>query len=156
MAAVASARLGVARQSWNFARHFLEMCISMCAPGALLYLLVFTGIPAIFATGDLRAQAPELSLVIIAILVTAPMTAWMVFRGMTWRPTLEMSAVPMVLAIAIVGLTWTGVLAGTIVQIRFGQFCGLACIGMLGVMLFRLDLYTGRTGHHQTHAMSPG
>ena len=33
MDAVATARLSLRRQSWNFARHFLEMCVSMCAAG---------------------------------------------------------------------------------------------------------------------------
>ena len=34
-----------------------------------------------------------------------------------------------------------------------GEFCGLSCVAMLGVMILRLDLYTGRTGHHMAHAV---
>ena len=32
---------GPARQVWNFARHFLEMCIAMCVGGSILMAAVF-------------------------------------------------------------------------------------------------------------------
>ena len=150
MGAVATARLSLGRQSWNFARHFLEMCISMCAGGAILSLIVF-GIPALIGAPNLREQLPELGLILIAILLTLPMAAWMRFRGMEWRPTLEMSAVPIGLAILLIGLAWLGVTSESTLQITFGSFCGIACVGMFVVMLFRLDLYTGRTGQHMAH-----
>jgi hypothetical protein len=150
-----TARLSLGRQSWNFTRHFLEMCISMCAGGAILSLIVF-GIPALLGAPSLREQFPELGLILIAILLTLPMSAWMLFRGMQWRPVLEMSAVPFGLAIALIGLAWFGVASGSILQTTFGTFCGISCVGMFVVMLFRLDLYTGRRGHHMAHgAHSP-
>jgi hypothetical protein len=124
----------------------------MCVGGYGLYLLIFTGLPVLIGGPNLREQVPELSLIVIAILLTLPMAAWMLFRGMEWRPTLEMSAVAFALAIALIGLAWLGVPSESTLQVKFGSFCGLACVGMFGVMLFRLDLYTGRTGHH----MAPG
>ena len=151
MDAVATARLSLGRRSWNFARHFLEMCISMCAGGAIL-ALVLLGIPARMGAPDLREQFPELGLILIAVLLTLPMAAWMRFRGMEWRPIVEMSVVPIGLAILLIGLTWFGVASESALQMSFGSFCGISCIGMFVVMLFRLDLYTGRTGHH----MAPG
>jgi hypothetical protein len=60
-------------------------------------------------------------LLVIAFNYALPMAAWMRFRGMAWRPTLEVS----------------GLLG----------FCGPAWVVMVIVMLFRLDLCTGRTGH---------
>ena len=54
---------------------------------------------------------------------TLPMAAWMRFRDMKWRPILEMSGA------------------------AIGRFCGFACVAMVVPMLFRLDLYTGRTSH---------
>jgi len=68
------------------------------------------------------SSRPRLALLVIAFNYALPMAAWMRFRGMAWRPTLEMS----------------GVLG----------FCGPACVVMVIVILFRLDLYTGRMGHH--------
>jgi hypothetical protein len=154
MDAVATARLSLGRQSWNFARHFLEMCISMCAGGAILSLFVF-GIPALIGAPNLRVQFPELGLILTAILLTLPMAAWMRFRGMEWRPILEMSAVPIGLSIVLIGLPWLGVASESTLQITFGSFCGISCLGMFVVMLFRLDLYTGRTGHHMAHGAHP-
>lgn len=151
MTATATVRLGVGRQSWNFARHFLEMCISMCAGGAILSLVVF-GVPALLGAPDLRVQFPELGLILIAILLTVPMAAWMRFRGMEWRPILEMSAVPLGLAILLIGAVRTGFAPDAALQITFGRFCGIACVGMFIVMLPRLALYTGRSGHHGAHA----
>ena len=150
MDAVATARLSMGRQVWNFARHFLEMCIAMCAGGAFLSLIVF-GIPALIGSPNLRKEFPELGLILIAILLTLPMAAWMRFRGMEWRPIVEMSAVPIGLAILLIGGEWAGLAADSTVQITFGSFCGISCVGMFVVMLFRLDLYTGRTGHHMAH-----
>lgn len=155
MHALATPQVSIGRQGWNFARHFIEMCISMCAGGYVLYVLIFAGLPAAIGSPDLRAQLPELSLVVTAIVMTLPMAAWMRFRGMEWRPTLEMSAVPLALAVAMIGLVSLRVLSEGTLQVEFGRLCGMACIGMLGVMFFRLDLYTGRTGHHTaagTHA----
>lgn len=151
MEAVATARLGLGRQGWNFARHFLEMCISMCAGGGILALVVF-GIPALVGAPDLRVQFPELGLILIAIVLTLPMAAWMRFRRMEWRPILEMSAVPIGLAILLIGAVWAGFAPDSTLQITFGSFCGIACVGMFVVMLPRLGLYTGRSGHHGAHA----
>jgi hypothetical protein len=152
MDATGSMNLSLARQTLNFGRHFVEMCVSMCVGGAALNALVFAGIPALTGSGDLRSQFPELSLMVIALLLTVPMAAWMRFRGMAWRPTLEMSAVAIVLAALIIGGAWTGIAPASILAIGFGRFCGIACVGMLAVMLFRLDLYVGRSGHHTAHA----
>lgn len=146
-----AARPSLGKQSWNFARHFLEMCIAMCVGGTVLAVLVFAVVPALMGDPNLRTLYPELSLLAIAVMLILPMAGWMRFRGMAWRPILEMSAVPFGLAIAMIGLTWAGVVPTTVLQIEFGSFCGISCVGMLIVMLFRLDLYTGRTGHHMGH-----
>jgi hypothetical protein len=151
MEAVATTRLSLGRQVWNFARHFLEMCVSMCAGGGILALVVF-GSPTLIGAPDLRVQFPELGLILIAIFLTLPMAGWMRFRGMEWRPILEMSAVPIGLAILLIGAVWAGFAPDSTLQITFGSFCGIACVGMFVVMLPRLGLYTGRSGHHGAHA----
>jgi len=155
MDAVATARLSLGRQSWNFARHFLEMCVAMCAGGAILSLIVF-GIPALIGAPNLREQYPELGLILVAILLTLPMAVWMRFRGMDWRPILEMSAVPIGLSIVLIGGVWAAFAPDRTLQTTFGTFCGISCVGMFVVMLFRLDLYTGRTGHHMAHGAHAG
>lgn len=151
MATVTATGIGVRRQTLNFVRHFFEMCIPMCAGGFVLYFLAFTWVPAVAGWGSLREQFPEVSLLLIALLLSTPMTAWMVFRGMPWRPTLEMAVVPFAIALLAITLAGVGTLSSSWLQIRWGELCGLSCVGMFGVMLFRLDLYTGRSGHHAMH-----
>lgn len=148
----AAPRLSFGRQGWNFVRHFLEMCVAMCMGGAVLAVVVFAAIPALFGSPNLRELFPELSLVMIAVILTLPMAGWMRFRGMPWRPIVEMSLVPIALAILIIGMVWAGTAPDSALQIEFGSFCGISCVGMFVVMLFRLDLYTGRAGHHMGHA----
>jgi hypothetical protein len=55
-------------------------------------------------------------------------------------------------------MAWLGVSSESTLQISFGSFCGISCVGMFGVMLTRLGFYTGRTGHHiaQRHAAYEG
>jgi hypothetical protein len=152
--AVIPVRPSVARQAWTFTRHFLEMCVSMCAGGGILAVVVFAGIPALVGGPDLRIQFPEVSLIVIAILLTVPMAAWMRFRGMQWRPILEMSAVPFAFAFALIAAAWTGLAPAGTLKIGFGEFCGITCVGMFVVMLPRLGLYTGRTGNHAGHRVA--
>jgi hypothetical protein len=153
--AVIPVRPSVGRQAWTFTRHFIEMCVSMCAGGGILAAIVF-GIPILVGGPDLRVQFPELSLIVIAILLTVPMAAWMQFRGMEWRPILEMSAVPCALAFVLIAAVWAGLAPADTLQVRFGEFCGITCAGMLVVMLPRLGLYTGRIGHHAGHGADAG
>jgi len=141
---LATPRISAARQAWNFGRHYLEMCVAMCVGVGLSGLLVRGA--AMVGYSDLRQQVPELSLLAIAVVITLPMAAWMRFRGMEWRPILEMSAagIAVVVAAALLGIVSAS-------SVATGSVCGLACVGMFIVMLFRLDLYTGRTGHHRGH-----
>ena len=139
------------RQVWNFARHFLEMCVAMCVGGNALIALVFIAGPALLGYSDLRVTAPGVAVLIIAGLTTAPMAAWMRFRGMAWRPVLEMSAAPLGLGVVLAVLAAVGVLSPADVRGWALVFCGPACVLMLPVMLLRLDLYTGRTGEHAHH-----
>ena len=153
---VTTPRPGLRSQIWQFARHYLEMCVAMCVGGAILTALVFRATPALLGYPDLREQAPELALVVISIILALPMAAWMRIRGMAWRSTLEMAGATVGLAIALVGLAGLGMFPESrinelVIGERVPAFCGPACAVMLVVMLFRLGLYTGRTGHHMGH-----
>jgi hypothetical protein len=153
---VTTPRPGLRSQLWQFARHYLEMCVAMCVGGGILTALLFLAGPALLGYPDLREQAPELALVVVAFILALPMAAWMRFRGMAWRPTLEMSGATIGLAIVLVGLAGLGVVPDSSIREwvtgeRVPSFCGPACAVMFIVMLFRLGLYTGRTGHHVGH-----
>jgi hypothetical protein len=60
-------------------------------------------------------------------------------------PTMEMSSATMGLAIMLIGLASLGVVPRSSLTIGF---CGSACIATFVLMLFRLNLYTGRAQHH--------
>jgi hypothetical protein len=120
------------------------MCVGMVALGALYFALArMAGVAA-----PLR-QYPELSALVMAFNMALPMAAWMHFRGMDRRPIAEMSGAMFVEVFALIGASWLGVIPqGSIV---FWQHT-LMLPTMVVVMLFRLDTYTGRSGHHEQHA----
>jgi hypothetical protein len=151
MIAMATPRIGLGRQAWNFGRHYLEMCVAMCAAGVPLTLVVLAAISSLMNLG-LREQYPALYLVLIAFSLTLPMSGWMWFRGMPWRPILEMAAAAFAVAVMLIAAVAVGFAGRGMLQVTVGEFCGLSCLAMFVVMLFRLDLYTGRTGHHMAHA----
>jgi hypothetical protein len=122
------------------------MCAAMCMGGVILNGLVFVAGPALLGYSDLRQEATELALLVIAFNYALPMAAWMRFRGMAWRPTLEMSGATIGLAVVMIGLDWLDVVQQNSVRGWVFGFCGPACVVMVIVMLFRLGLYTGRTG----------
>lgn len=149
--ALAPRSLGLGSQIWNFARHFLEMCVAMCLGGSVLNLLLFQTGPSLIGYADPRLQFPELSLLLMAAIYLLPMVLWMRFRGMAWRPIAEMSGAAIGLAVVLIALAVFGVMTRTTLREWSLAFCMPACVVMLGAMLFRLNLYTGRTGHHMGH-----
>jgi hypothetical protein len=79
----------------HFVLHYLEMVIAMFAG------MVVLGVPADLIVED---PAPAVELLAMAAMMTAPMVAWMRFRGHAWRPCIEMSAamfVPALIAVAL-------------------------------------------------------
>src|SRR4051794_15951826 len=128
------------RRLGGFVGHYVEMCIAMCAAGVPLTL----GVLALVGGETFRSTYPELSLLLIALTLTAPMTAWMLVRGMLLRPTLEMTASAFVVALALIMAAAAGVGPGA-ETVSAGTICGLSCAAMLVVMAARFDLYAG--GH---------
>jgi hypothetical protein len=124
--------------------HLLEMCVVMCVGGGLLSLLFF-GSAALFGYSDLKQTAPELTILVIAINLSVSMVVWMRFRRMEWRPTLEMSGSTIAVGLLMIAASWLDI-AATSVLIQ--AECGLACLAMVAVMLFRVRLYAGHTAHH--------
>lgn len=151
MVAVATPRLSLGRQTWNFGRHYLEMCIAMCVAGVPLTLATLAGLSSLAGT-SVRELYPALSLVVMAFTLTLPMSAWMLFRGMPRRPTAEMATAAFLVAFLLIGGVGIGIVSEGALALTVGEFCGLSCVAMLGVMILRLDVFTGRTGQHMAHA----
>jgi hypothetical protein len=149
MVAVATPRVSLGRQAWNFVRHYLEMCIAMCigiAVGDVIYL----AIAGAAGYGDAFSQLPALSLVVVTFVMTAPMVAWMRFRGMPWLLINEMTAAMVILAVLLL-------VAGVLGVVPMSRLTlvehGLMMPFMLVPMLLRANEYTGRSGHmaHMAH-----
>src|SRR3954451_24583003 len=83
----------VSAQVGHFIRHYAEMVVAMF--GGMVVLGV-PGEAALRAVGssssELRADAPALVLLGMAVIMTVPMVGWMRYRGHSWRPNAEMAA----------------------------------------------------------------
>ena len=130
----------------RFGFHFLEMCAVMCMGGGLLIALFFAGV-AVLGFPDFRLDHPEWSAFIVSGLLAAAMVAWMRFRRMDWRPTLEMAGSSVAAGCALIVGYWAGVVSE---EALVPSVCLLACVAMIAVMLFRLPLYTSGHAHHGT------
>jgi hypothetical protein len=123
------------------------MCAPMCIGFAVGDLVYFWAAEQQGYQEPFR-QLPELSVLVVTFTMTAPMTAWMLFRGMQRRATAEMSAVMPVLAIVLLGLGWLAIVPmGDLALLEHG----LMMPAMLIPMFFRLDVYTGQAGHTGGH-----
>jgi hypothetical protein len=128
----------------HFVLHYVEMCLVMCIGGITLNILFFFGIAQLGYT-NLPERYPELSILIIGILLALPMAAWMRFRGHDWRTNLEMSGTSIILAVLLIGAASLGVIPKSDM---LEWIKTLACPVMLIPMLLRLDLYTGSHSQH--------
>lgn len=143
-AAMSAPTISRSRRTAHFLRHYFEMCVPMCIGLAVGDLIYFWAAEQ-QGYSEPFTQLPELSVLVVTLTMTAPMTAWMLFRGMSPRATAEMSAVMPVLAIVLLGL-------GRLAIVPEGDLAplehGLMMPAMLLPMLYRLDLYAGRSGGH--------
>ena len=130
------------RPAGRFLRHYAEMCVAMCV-GLAMCLLLFRS-ATLIGYGNLPQRFPEPSIALVAIFLSLPMIGWMRFRGMAWRPTVEMVAAAVVAGVLQIFALRIGLVARS--DAIQGE-CGIACLAMVAVMLFRLNIYAG-TSHH--------
>ncbi len=128
----------------HFVGHFLEMMVAMMVGMAALTWPTRAALGLLgFQEAVLRAPVP--AVLIMAFAMTVPMAAWMRFRGMEWQPIAEMSGAMIAEAFLLIGASWLGIIPeGSLVRLQHM----LMMPAMLLPMLYRLDLYTGRAGHH--------
>ncbi len=130
----------------HFVRHYLEMVVAMFvgmfALGMpLAALLGAAGIDV----SAWQTDARELLLLGMAFTMSAPMAAWMSYRGHGWAPVWEMTASMFVPSFAAIALLWGGMVEDSHALLLV-QHVGMLP-SMLAVMLLRLDEYTGHGGH---------
>ena len=132
------------RKVGHFLWHYVQMCLVMCAGGAILTFAFFGG-AALLGYPDLFTQVPYLATLVLAINLSVAMVAWMRFRHHEWQPTLEMAGTSMATGIVLIALGSLGTIP---VSDVFEWMTRLACPVMLVPMLLRLKLYTGSMDHH--------
>ena len=117
----------------------------MCVGWAVGDLIYFAAADPLGSSEPFR-DWPVPSLAIVTFNMTAPMVAWMRFRGMATRPTAEMAAGMIILVLLLLIAGWLGIVA---VKTLPWLAHGLMMPAMLIPMLLRLGLYTGHaSGDH--------
>lgn len=130
-------------QIGRFVVHYLEMCIPMCIGFALGDLLYF-GAAGLLGYSEPFTELPVLSVAVVTFTMTAPMTAWMLHRGMPRRAVWEMSVVMPIVALLLLALGAVGPVAMT--QLAVLEH-GVMMPAMLVPMLLRPGLYSGHLHH---------
>lgn len=140
-------RFSLLGQVGRFLLHYLEMCIPMCIGFAVGDLIYFS-VAGFFGYSEPFTELPVLSVLVVTFTMTAPMTAWMLYRGMPRRAVWEMSATMPIVAGMLLMLGWFGAVPMDDLALLIH---GLMMPVMLVPMLLRPGLYAGHM--HHTHAL---
>jgi flagellar biosynthetic protein FliP len=143
-AVASSARpVSLTRATWNFGRHLFEMCAAMCIGVAVLDV-PFLAVARATGVDDPIRDLPDVAALVVAFNMSLPMVLWMRHRGHDWTCIWEMTGAMFLEAGVLIAAHWAGVVSGsTVVAWQHALMVPV----MIAVMLFRLDLYTGRADH---------
>jgi hypothetical protein len=131
------------RQIGHFLLHYAEMCIPMCIGFAIGDVIYFWAAGR-FGYSKPFSELPALSVGVVTVAMTVPMTAWMLYRGMARRPVVEMTATMPILAVVLLALGWIGSVPKDDLALTEH---GLMMPVMLVPMFWRLSYYAGRGRH---------
>jgi hypothetical protein len=116
------------------------MCISL----GVLAALYFGAAAALGFSTEAWQDAPALSVLVVPAVLAGSMVVWMRFMGMEWRPTLEMAGTAIAAGAVVLTGYWLDIVP---LNDLLTSVCGVACLAMIGVMLFRVRLYAGHHAH---------
>ncbi|HEX6024443.1 MAG TPA: hypothetical protein VFZ00_20810 [Solirubrobacter sp.] len=127
----------------HFIRHYVEMVLAMLIGMGLLYMPAELVLNAFGSGWDELSDA--LMFLGMAVTMTIPMVAWMIYRGHRARASTEMAAAMILPAFAVIGLLTADVLTdvGALMVIEHVAML----LAMLGAMLLRPSEYM-----HGAHA----
>jgi hypothetical protein len=125
----------------HFIRHYFEMVVAMFAGMGVLSLPAGWVMRAAGTSwSQLHTDAPALALLVMAVIMTVPMVAWMRFRGHGWRANTEMSASMFLPTFAVIGLLGAD-LVSDIGVLMVAEHVAML-LSMLAAMLLRPAEYT--------------
>lgn len=123
----------------RFLLHYFEMCIPMCIGFAVGDAAYFWA-AGLLGYDEPFTELPVLSVLVVTVSMTAPMTAWMLHRGMPSRAVWEMTASMPVLAVLLLMLGWLALAPkGDLALLEHGLMMPV----MLVPMLFHPGFYAG-------------
>jgi hypothetical protein len=125
----------------HFWRHVLAMFGVMMA-GMIASAAVFLTIVQL-TWDEATVSYPTASLLVIAAGMSVPMAAWMLYRGMGSRNTVEVAAAMVVPVIPFLCLVWLNITTSALC----GPYCIIAIVAMLGLMLYRRADYAMEDRH---------
>jgi hypothetical protein len=138
------------RPAGHFARHYMEMLAAMFVG------MVALGVPASMAlsgagvsSSELADDAPALLLLGMGLTMTAPMVAWMRYRGHGWPASNEMAASMFIPTFGVIALLGVGLVEDTGTLLVIEHVVMLP--SMLAAMLLRRDEYS-HAAHSHRHA----
>jgi hypothetical protein len=131
----------------HFIRHYVEMVVVMFVGMGVLAM------PVDWALSTLGTSYSELGdaamLFGMAVTMTAPMVAWMAWRGHSGRANAEMAASMFLPTFAVIGLLWANVVEDAGV-LMLGEHVAML-LSMLAAMLLRRGEYAYAHGAHGAH-----
>ena len=120
-----------------FWRHFFEMLAAM-AVGMAVTVAIFLSIVGLKTWDEITSVYPTQALVAMAVGMTVPMVAWMLYRGMGWRNSYEMALAMVLPAIPFLCLVWFNVTESA----ACGAYCAVTVVAMLALMRYRRAEYS--------------
>jgi hypothetical protein len=120
-----------------FWRHFLEMFGIMLA-GMFLAGAIFLSVVGLKTWNEITFVYPTQSLLAMALGMTVPMVAWMLYRGMGWKNSYEMALAMVIPVIPFLCLVWLSVTESA----QCGAYCVVTVFAMLALMRYRGSEYS--------------
>jgi len=120
-----------------FWRHFLQMLAVMMF-GMFVWAAVLVTAVGAKTWDEVTTQYGTQALVGMAVGMTVPMTAWMLYRGMGRKNAYEMAAVMVLPVVPLLCLYWFDVTKSA----QCGAYCALSVAAMLALMFYRRSEYS--------------
>jgi hypothetical protein len=132
------------RSSFPYARHVFEMFVAM-----QLGMMVGPLLLAVALGTDVSAAKEQHDIVFALVMglgMTAPMVAWMLYRGHSWRSAAEMAGVMLAPAVPLVALKAAHVVTGPV----SGPYMCVSMLAMIALIVYRRGEYrTAASSHAQ-------
>lgn len=126
---------------FNLVRHLAEMFLAMMAGmmlgGFLLAVAVGTSV------GEVRREHAVAWVLVMALDMTVPMVAVMLYRGHSWRSAGEMGAAMILPAVPIVALQLSHLVAASAGRL----YMNVSTLAMIALILYRRNEYRAAAGH---------